>query len=167
MMSAAGAHDDNLHREESAMKHAVLFFGACAVFLSAGFAWADGLPVIDVYKNPNCGCCTAWELHLRKMGFTVRDHETQDVSAIRERFGMPESMASCHIAKVGNYLVEGHVPGEDIERLLAKRPSALGLAVPGMPAGSPGMENGSPAQYDTLLVSKDGASRVFQRHPAR
>ncbi|MDR2688424.1 MAG: DUF411 domain-containing protein [Azoarcus sp.] len=149
------------------MKHVVRLFGVCAVFLSAGFAWADDLPVIDVHKNPNCGCCAAWELHLREAGFTVRGHETQDIAATRARFGMPESMASCHTAKVGDYLIEGHVPGEDIKRLLAEQPPALGLAVPGMPAGSPGMETGEAASYDTLLVGKDGASRIFQHHTTR
>lgn len=120
--------------------------------------------VIDVYKNPNCGCCGKWVEHMQKAGFKVRMHELSNVSPMRQKLGMPERYASCHTAKVGNYLLEGHVPAADVKRLLREKPKAIGLAVPGMPAGSPGMEGPPPASYNTLLVKSDANSLIFARH---
>jgi hypothetical protein len=128
---------------------------------------ADNLPTVDVYKSPYCGCCGAWEQHMRDAGFTVQSHLVQDVSVSRQALGMPKAYASCHTARVGRYLIEGHVPAADVKRLLTEQPAAIGLAVPGMPQGSPGMESSRPDAYDTLLVVGDGDSRVFQHHPAR
>jgi hypothetical protein len=122
------------------------------------------LPTVDVYKSPQCGCCSDWAEHLRKNGFKVVLHDVNDVPAARKKLGMPEHFGACHTAKVGNYLVEGHVPAADIKRLLKQHPRAIGLAVPSMPPGSPGMESDRSFPYDTLLVSADGTATVFAQH---
>ena len=101
---------------------------------------------------------------MTKAGFSVKTHEVTDVPGTRKKLGMPEKLGSCHTAKIGNYLLEGHVPADDIKRLLKEKPKALGLAVPGMPAGSPGMDVPNSPPYDTLLVHKDGTARVFAKH---
>ncbi|MDR0737262.1 MAG: DUF411 domain-containing protein [Zoogloeaceae bacterium] len=126
----------------------------------------ESLPTVTMYKNPSCGCCGAWAKHLQNAGFSrPQSHAATDMSTARRALGMPEKYASCHTAKVGRYLLEGHVPAADIKRLLREHPDAIGLAVPGMPMGSPGMEGGKAETYDTLLILKDGSARVFQRHP--
>ena len=127
---------------------------------------ATPLPVIDVYKSPTCGCCGAWIEHLQKSGFTVRAHDVEDTGTMRQKLRMPEKFGSCHTAKVGNYVLEGHVPASEIKRLLAERPAALGLAVPAMPAGSPGMEvaSGRVDPYNVLLVQADGKSAVYKAY---
>lgn len=125
---------------------------------------ASAADAVDVYKSPNCGCCGAWVEHLRQAGFAVRTHDVNDVPAARQRLGMPERLGSCHTAKVAGYVVEGHVPAADIQRLLKEKPPALGLAVPSMPPGSPGMESPKPVPYNTLLVQTDGATAVFAKH---
>ena len=127
-------------------------------------AYAQGTPQVEVYKSVTCGCCGAWVDHLRKNGFEVKTHDVNDVPAERNKLGMPDRLGSCHTAKVGGYVVEGHVPAADIHRLLKEKPRALGLAVPAMPPGSPGMESPRPIAYDTLLVGRDGVTRVFASH---
>jgi hypothetical protein len=122
------------------------------------------LPVVEVYKSAQCGCCTLWAEHLRKNGFKVILHDVDDVPAAREKLGMPDRYGSCHTAKAGQYLIEGHVPAADVKRLLKERPNAVGLAVPAMPPGSPGMESEAPVPYDTLLIGKDGKAKVFAHH---
>ena len=124
----------------------------------------QALPTVEVYKSPQCGCCKFWAEHLQKNGFTVILHDVNDIPATRKKLGMPNQYGSCHTAKVGQYLVEGHVPAADIKKLLEKKPKAIGLAVPAMPPGSPGMESDNPVPYDTLLVGKDGKAKVFARH---
>ncbi len=141
--------------------------------LSAALAFgAVSLPVlaadlVDVYKSPACGCCIQWVAHLEKAGFEVRPHNVMDLPSLRKEMGMPDQLASCHVAKVGNYVIEGHVPASDIQRLLSEKPDALGLAVPAMPAGSPGMESLRPVSYETLLVFGDGDTAVFEKHGPR
>lgn len=125
---------------------------------------ASAADAVDVYKSPYCGCCEKWVEHLRQAGFDVRTHDVNDVPAARQRLGMPERFASCHTAKVGAYVVEGHVPAADIQRLLKEKPKAVGLAVPSMPPGSPGMESPKPVPYNTLLVQAGGATTVFAKH---
>jgi len=132
--------------------------------LGAAEGSGQALPVVEIYKSAQCGCCKAWAEHLQKNGFTVILHDVDDVPAARKKLGMPDQYGSCHTAKAGQYLVEGHVPAADIKRLLKERPKAIGLAVPAMPPGSPGMESEAPVPYDTLLVGKDGKARVFARH---
>jgi len=125
---------------------------------------ASAAEMVDVYKNPHCGCCGKWVEHLRQAGFAVRTHDVNDVPAARQRLGMPERLGSCHTAKVAGYVVEGHVPAADIQRLLKEKPPALGLTVPSMPPGSPGMESPKPMPYNTLLVQANGSTQVFAKH---
>jgi hypothetical protein len=122
---------------------------------------------IQVFKNPDCGCCGEWVKHVEAAGFTAKVTPVADTAAVRKRFGMPERFGSCHTAIVGDYVLEGHVPATDVKRLLAERPAALGLAVPGMPVNSPGMEvRGAPAQpFDVILVDRGGNGTVYAHHP--
>ena len=124
-------------------------------------------PRLHVARSPSCGCCGAWVEHMRAAGFEPRVEMTADdrLAALKARLGLPGALWSCHTAQVEGYVVEGHVPAADALRLLAERPVALGLAVPGMPVGSPGMEMGARVEpFDTLLVARDGATAVFAEH---
>ena len=122
---------------------------------------------ITVWKTPNCGCCKAWVTHLQKNGFSVVVNDVKDTAPIRLKLGMPEKMGSCHTATLGDYVLEGHVPASEIRQLLREKPNALGLAVPGMPMGSPGMEmSGTRDAYNVMLVLRDGNSRVYKSYPA-
>lgn len=123
---------------------------------------------IDVHRSPTCGCCMKWVAHLRDAGFDVRVHEHDDMQAIKLRMGVPETARSCHTAQVGDYFVEGHVPAGDIKRLLADKPAARGIAVPGMPLGSPGMEvpDGTVQPYEVQLIGHNGATQPYARHGA-
>jgi hypothetical protein len=116
-----------------------------------------------MWKNRGCGCCTAWAKHLEAAGFTTTAHEVDDVTPVRSAAGVPGDLAGCHTARIEGYVVEGHVPAEAVQRLLRERPAVLGLAVPGMPLGSPGMEvEGYDAEpYDVVAFAADGARRVF------
>ena len=128
---------------------------------------ATDQPVLEVWKDPNCGCCHLWLEHLQAHGFAVQIHDVGNTAA-RKRLGMPEKLGSCHTARVGGYVIEGHVPAADIQRLLREKPQALGLAVPGMPIGSPGMDGpeykGRKDAYAVLLVQRDGSTRTFSRY---
>jgi len=119
---------------------------------------------VVVYKSKSCGCCNDWVLHLRSNGFRVQAHDVNDVPGQRAKLGVPQNLGSCHTATVGGYAIEGHVPAADIRRLLRERPRARGLAVPGMPMGSPGMEGPRKDPYETLLFQSDGGYVVFERH---
>lgn len=133
--------------------------------LGATGALASGLPVVDVYKSPSCGCCNDWIKHLKAHGFKVRAHNTDDIVSHKYRLGVPPGYGSCHTAEVGGYLVEGHVPAREIKRLLKARPKARGLTVPGMPIGSPGMEQGARRDpYEVLLVTPAGETQVYARY---
>ncbi len=125
--------------------------------------FAQGATRVEVYKSATCGCCTGWVEHMRASGFEVSTHDVTDVPAERKKLGMPVELGSCHSAKVGGYVIEGHVPAADIRRLLKEKPKAIGLAVPGMVPSSPGMD-GPKTAYDTLLVGPDGKTRVFAKH---
>lgn len=129
-------------------------------------AKATGATAVEVWKDPSCGCCQDWVDHLQTNGFQVTVHDTGN-AAVRSRLGLPQALGSCHTALVGGYLVEGHVPAADVRRLLREKPRALGLAVPGMPVGSPGMDGaiygGRKDPYDVLLVARDGSTTVFSR----
>ena len=127
---------------------------------------ASSWPPVDVFKSATCGCCKAWVEHLKAAGFDVRVTDVDDTTAARKRLGMPDAFGSCHTGSVGGYVLEGHVPAADVKRLLAAKPQAVGLAVPGMPVGSPGMEVGTRRDpYDVLLVERNGRSTVFARYP--
>ena len=122
---------------------------------------------VTVWKTPNCGCCKAWVTHLQKNGFSVVVNDVKDTAPIRLKLGMPEKMGSCHTATLGDYVLEGHVPASEIRQLLREKPKAVGLAVPGMPMGSPGMEMGGTRDaYNVMLVLRDGNSRVYKSYPA-
>jgi hypothetical protein len=119
---------------------------------------------IEVYKSPTCGCCSKWVRHLEANGFSVKAYDVQDVNSYKDRFGVPASLGACHTAVVEGYVVEGHVPAADIKRLLAERPAIKGIAVPGMPAGSPGMEAPVAEKYDVLSFDAKGETKTFARH---
>ena len=119
---------------------------------------------MQVYKSPTCGCCQKWVDYLRSRGYTVTVSDVPDVGRVKRDLGVPSSASSCHTALVGGYFIEGHVPEQDISRLLAERPNIAGLAVPGMPIGSPGMEGPNPHAYSVLAVHKDGKVTVFAEH---
>lgn len=124
------------------------------------------LPLVKVTKSATCGCCKIWVERLRDAGFQVEVNDVDNLNAVKQRVGLPYGMGSCHTAEVNGYFVEGHVPVDDIKRLLRERPQARGLAVPGMPAGSPGMEvpSGKVQPYDVMLVGRDGSASVFAHH---
>lgn len=121
-------------------------------------------PVITVYKDPNCGCCKNWIAHLIKHGYRVDAKDSPDMTEIKRTLGVPTGLTACHTAMVNGYLIEGHVPAADIDRLLAQKPKVAGLAVPGMPAGSPGMEGASAQRYQVLTFDKSGRMTVFASH---
>jgi hypothetical protein len=118
---------------------------------------------ITVHRDPNCGCCSAWVQHLRSAGFVVNVEETSDLESVRTRLGVPPALASCHTAEANGYLIEGHVPAVAVRRLLAERPNAKGLSVPGMPVGSPGMEGSGEPQPYTVVLFGAGGVRPFMR----
>jgi hypothetical protein len=129
---------------------------AFGTLVSAGALAAAEEPVITVHRDPSCGCCSGWVQHLQKSGFVTNVLETRDLDAVKTRLGVPDDLAACHTAQLAGYLIEGHVPAEALRRLLAEKPSATGLAVPGMPIGSPGMEGGTPEKYDVVLFGSSG-----------
>ena len=133
---------------------------------TAANALEQALPLMVVHKSPTCGCCSAWIEHMQKAGFKVESRNVDDMTPVKTRVGVPPAKGSCHTAEVGGYFIEGHVPAEDVKRLLAERPDAKGLTVPGMPGGSPGMElpDGSVQPYAVELVARDGTTSVFARH---
>ena len=139
-------------------------FGAALILGSMGSRDASASDTVVVYKTPSCGCCTGWVDHLRANGFLVTVEEMQDLKSLKTRLGVPGDLDSCHTATVGGYFVEGHVPASDIRRLLAEKPAAKGIAVPGMPVGSPGMERGDQRDpYQVIQFGDDGRT-VFATH---
>lgn len=154
------------HQEQLMHSRRAFVRAASAVLTLAMVPGADAeqaLPPVTVYKSPTCGCCGEWVKHMRASGFRVDTHEVADVTPIKRRYGVPDALSSCHTAIVGGYAIEGHVPAADIKRLLREGTKAKGLAVPGMVAGSPGMEQGPPKPYATIVFDERG-SKVFERH---
>ena len=142
----------------------VLAAGAVlALGIVPGARAQQALPLVTVYKEPACGCCGKWAKHMQASGFRVETREVADVTPIRRRYGVPDALSSCHTAIVAGYAIEGHVPAADVKRLLSERTKATGLAVPGMVVGSPGMEQGPPKAYATIVFDERG-SKVFERH---
>jgi len=135
-----------------------------ALLSSQALAQAPTRPLVEVWKDPNCGCCKDWMTHLEANGFAVKAHDVGNTAA-RRRLGLPDRYGSCHTATVGGYVVEGHVPAADIQRLLREKPRALGLSVPRMPIGSPGMDGPEYGDrkdpYDVLLIRRDGSNSVY------
>lgn len=122
------------------------------------------VPVMTVYKSPTCGCCVAWVDHLRANGLTVEVVDEPQMNPLKGSLGVPGDLRSCHTATIGDYVVEGHVPAQDIQRLLAERPAVRGLAVPGMPIGSPGMEMGDRVDPYEVIAFKGEQRTVFAQH---
>lgn len=142
---------------------AFLMAAPAVIALPPRIARAQAVPLVEVYKSPTCGCCSDWIKHMQSNGFTnVKAHDVGNAKK-RADVGMSLRFGSCHTALIDGYVIEGHVPARDIRRLLKERPKALGLAVPGMPLGSPGMEvdDGRVDRYDVLLVQKDESSTVY------
>lgn len=145
-----------------------------AVFAAIGIALLSaGLPRLagadqvrmQVFKSPYCGCCAAWVDHIRDAGFSVEVTNVENMTPAKTRFGIADDLLSCHTAVVDGYVIEGHLPADDVRRLLAERPDAAGLSVPGMPVGSPGMEHGNRRDpYDVVLFDRDGKRSVFTRY---
>ena len=159
-----------MHKSQHCRRQALRVLAVGAIAGAAPWAWAQkrAEPIaVEVWKDASCGCCGDWIVHMQQNGFTVTAHDTGN-NAVRARLGLPAKLGSCHTALVGGYLVEGHVHADEVHRLLRDKPAALGLAVPGMPIGSPGMDGpvygGRRDAYDTLLVLRDGSTRVFRRH---
>ena len=129
-------------------------------------AETSALPVVTVYKSPTCGCCNAWVEHMEEVGFVVDAFDTNDLPTVKADNHVPSQLQSCHTAIVDGYVIEGHVPAEDIRQLLAERPAVTGLAVPGMPINSPGMEiegqSGQP--FDVIAFDQEGNTELFNRH---
>ncbi len=123
-------------------------------------------PLITVHKSPSCGCCHVWVERMEAAGFRVKVHDRDDLDAVKQSLGVPPRMASCHTAEVEGYVLEGHVPAEDIQRLLTQKPDVRGLAVPGMPRGSPGMEmpDGTRDAYSVIAIGRDGSLSEYARH---
>jgi hypothetical protein len=139
--------------------------GSISVLLSVPVTgYAASLPLVTVTKDPSCGCCTGWAEHIGAAGFPVRIVETQNMDAIKQRLGVPPALYSCHTAEVDGYVVEGHVPAAAIQRLLIERPAVTGLAVPGMPAGSPGMDfAGVTAEPYAVFLFAPADQKIFGR----
>jgi hypothetical protein len=116
---------------------------------------------ITVYKDPDCGCCANWVKHMRAAGFVATVRDTRDMATVKASMGVPSALESCHTARIGAYTIEGHVPADVIVKLLQQKPVGAGLAVPGMPSGSPGMEGGRVDKYDVMLFDKAGKAQVF------
>ena len=137
---------------------AVLLGGLVAAQRAAG-------PTVEVFKSPTCGCCALWVKHLEANGFTTKVTDVEDISTVKAKYGVPGRLQSCHTAVVNGYVLEGHVPAADVQRLLKDRPAVVGVAVPGMPIGSPGMEVGTTVQaYNVMTFDKQGQSTVFASH---
>jgi hypothetical protein len=136
-----------------------------AALMALGGAAAAAGPVqdIEVYRSPSCGCCEKWVAHLRDAGFRVRVVDLEAINRMKAKLGVPMDLRSCHTAVVGNYVIEGHVPAADVRRVLAEKPAVRGIAVPGMPVGSPGMEGGTPEAYPVVAWGERGTS-IFARH---
>jgi len=155
-------------------------FALACTLLSSYAAVADALPKnsaatdqsnaahqVQMYKSPNCACCTGWAKHLEKNGYQVSTHQRDDMDAVKAQHGVSSKISSCHTALVGGYVIEGHVPAEDVKRLLKERPDIVGLAAPGMPMHSPGMQTvgETPHGYDVLAFTRDGKTSVFHHYP--
>jgi hypothetical protein len=135
-------------------------------FGAGAYLRAQAPPAISVVRDPGCGCCLQWVAHLEHAGFKATVTESTDMDSVKKMRGVPASAGSCHTAVVDGFVIEGHVPAADIKRLLKQRPRVVGLAVPGMPLGSPGMEvsSGQVQAYDVVAFDKSGATTVFASH---
>lgn len=148
------------NRREWMLKAAALAASMAAMRISS----AASLPEAVVYKSPYCGCCGDWVAHLQANGFTVKSIETVNLDPVRERYRVPAKLASCHTALIGGYVVEGHVPASAVKRLLKEKPAVVGISVPGMPIGSPGMEGPNPEAFNVMVFDERGQAKVFESY---
>jgi hypothetical protein len=154
------------------MRKTTLIYSATAMLIAGAIGAsaqqnaAASKPTAVVYKTSSCGCCKMWVEHLKANGFTVeaKDVSADEVRAVSKAAGLKDDDTSCHTAKIGGYIVEGHVPASDIQRLLKEKPAIAGIAAPGMPQGSPGMEQGSKEPFDVVAFTKDGKTRLYSKH---
>jgi hypothetical protein len=158
-----------MDRKKWALNRGLILVGTLLALVLGGLSLSSEILAkeqVVVYKSPSCGCCGGWVDHMEKNGYPVVVKNIDEMDQIKERLGVPDAMQSCHTAQVGGYLIEGHVPASDVDKLLSDRPKGAGLAAPGMPMGSPGMEvPGEVAdKYDVLLFTKEGRARLFKRH---
>jgi hypothetical protein len=137
---------------------AVSLGGLAAAQRSAG-------PMVEVFKSPTCGCCANWVKHLEASGFSTKVTDVEDMTQVKTKYGVPGRLQSCHTAVVNGYVLEGHVPAADVQRLIKERPAVVGVAVPGMPIGSPGMEVGNTVQpYNVMAFDKQGQATIYASH---
>ena len=148
------------------MKRRTFLNGALLAALLPAAAHATKKPVITVYKTPTCGCCGKWIDHMRSSGFDVKSTDIDDVTSIKKQYGVPLDSQSCHTALVEGYVLEGHVPATAVKKMLKEKPKVVGLAVPGMPVGSPGMEvpSGQVEPYNVVAFDKAGKTTVYEKH---
>lgn len=154
------------------MRKTTLIYSAAAMLIagvigvSAQQTATAGKPTAVVYKTSSCGCCKLWVEHLKANGFTVeaKDVSADEVRAVSKAAGLKDEDSSCHTAKIGGYIVEGHVPASDIQKMLKEKPAIAGIAAPGMPQGSPGMEQGSKEPFDVVAFTKDGKTKLYAKH---
>lgn len=147
-------------------RYSIALIASLVLFARSSRAQSSG-PLISVFKTPTCSCCGNWVEHLKANGFAVKVQDVDSTAAYRKRYRVPQGMESCHTAVVNGYAIEGHVPATDIKRLLKERPKLLGLAVPGMPLGSPGMEGARNDAYSVLGFDERGHTSVYSRYPTR
>lgn len=144
-----------------------LQMAAAAIPFGAAVALRAAATHIQVYKTPTCGCCGNWVKHLQQNGFEVSVQDVPDTTPYRKKYGVPEELMSCHTGIVEGYALEGHVPAAEVQRMLRERPKARGLAVPGMPMGSPGMEAARTQPYSVMLIGANGKATVYQSYPRK
>ena len=148
-------------------RHLLHLIAGAAALAASPVGHAQSQVLVEVWKDPNCGCCGDWVAHLQASSFRTKVNDMGNTAA-RKRLGVPEKLGSCHTGLVGGYAIEGHVPAREIWRLLKEKPPALGLSVPGMPVGSPGMDGevygNRRDPFDVLLIARDGSTRVFQSY---
>lgn len=170
LAAACGADDDAVERDDGSPRSSATQSVAAGDVGPSAARTAHAPPVpadsttVTVWKSPTCGCCRNWVEHMRKEGFTVVAIDTSDLNAVKRTHGVASDLGSCHTATVGGYVVEGHVPAADVRRLLAERPAIVGVAVPGMPMGSPGMEGPFRQKYDVIAFDRSSGRSVFATH---
>ena len=139
---------------------------AAALLISSASSAQQKAPVVNVFKTATCGCCSKWVDHMKAAGFEMRVQDVEDIAAVKKRLGVADDISSCHTSQVDGYVIEGHVPASSVQRLLKERPKVAGLAVPGMPMGSPGMEvpSGQKDAYSVVAFGGGQPPRVYERH---
>ena len=151
--------------KRSTLMLVLTLLGAAGLGYAVSVAAQSAAPTLTVYKSATCGCCSKWIAHMREQGFAVKSLDVDDINTVKTTYGVPADAASCHTALVGGYVVEGHVPADTVKRLLREKPKVAGIAAPGMPVGSPGMEvpSGEVEHYSIVSFQKDGKTAVYEK----